>query len=70
MQFFLENLLSQKPDQQQMLAAIGEVCKDLDCFTAVTLFSSDIYMSFGLLSSFCLRKHPLRPWKAKEFKNY
>jgi hypothetical protein len=28
-QFFLDNLLSQTPDQQQTLAAIGEVCKDL-----------------------------------------
>ncbi|KAI8552198.1 hypothetical protein RHMOL_Rhmol06G0247300 [Rhododendron molle] len=26
-QFFLDNLLSQSPDQQQTLAAIGEVCK-------------------------------------------
>lgn len=25
-QFFLDNLLSQTPDQQQTLAAIGEVC--------------------------------------------
>lgn len=26
-QFFLDNLLSQTPDQEQTLSAIGEVCK-------------------------------------------
>lgn len=33
MQFFLDNLLSQRPDQQQTLAAIGEVHKHQYLFT-------------------------------------
>lgn len=43
MQFFLDNLLSQTPDQQQTLAAIGEVYR---------IFNSRISQPYEILTSF------------------